>query len=35
VPGVSDLIIDAIIVGLMIYVVMPPYAQLVSRWLYS
>jgi len=23
------------IVGLMTYVVMPPYARLVSRWLYS
>jgi antibiotic biosynthesis monooxygenase (ABM) superfamily enzyme len=32
VPGVSD---AAIIVGLMTYVVMPPHARLVSRWLYS
>jgi antibiotic biosynthesis monooxygenase (ABM) superfamily enzyme len=34
-PGVGHLIVAAIIVGLMTYVVMPPYARLVSRWLYS
>lgn len=35
VPGVSHFIVAAIIVGLMTYVVMPPFARLVSHWLYS
>jgi antibiotic biosynthesis monooxygenase (ABM) superfamily enzyme len=31
---VSNLFVDAIIVGLLTYVVMPPATRLVSRWLY-
>ena len=34
-PGASHFIIAALIVGLMTYVVMPPYVRLVSRWLYG
>jgi uncharacterized protein len=34
-PGVSHFIVAAAIVGLMTYVVMPPYARRVSHWLYS
>jgi antibiotic biosynthesis monooxygenase (ABM) superfamily enzyme len=34
-PGVSHFIVAAIIVALMTYIVMPPYARRVSHWLYS
>jgi uncharacterized protein len=33
-PFVSNLFVDATIVGLLTYVVMPPVSRLVSRWLY-
>jgi uncharacterized protein len=33
-PVVSNFIIAAIIVGLMIYVVMPRYTRLMASWLY-
>jgi antibiotic biosynthesis monooxygenase (ABM) superfamily enzyme len=34
VPGISNLIVAAVIVGLMTYVVMPRYTRLVAAWLY-
>jgi antibiotic biosynthesis monooxygenase (ABM) superfamily enzyme len=33
-PGVSNLIIAAVVVGLMTYVIMPHYTRLVAGWLY-
>jgi uncharacterized protein len=33
-PGVSNLQISAAIVGLLIFVIMPPYTRLVAAWLY-
>jgi antibiotic biosynthesis monooxygenase (ABM) superfamily enzyme len=33
-PGVSNLLVSAIIVGLMTYVIMPRYTRLLAGWLY-
>lgn len=33
-PGISNLLISAMIVGLLTYVIMPPYARMVATWLY-
>jgi antibiotic biosynthesis monooxygenase (ABM) superfamily enzyme len=33
-PGISNLLISAMIVGLLIYVIMPPYTRMVATWLY-
>jgi antibiotic biosynthesis monooxygenase (ABM) superfamily enzyme len=35
VPGVRHLLVAALIVGFMVYVLMPRYTRLVSRWLFS
>jgi antibiotic biosynthesis monooxygenase (ABM) superfamily enzyme len=34
-PGISNLLISAVIVGLMTYVIMPRYTRLVAGWLYE
>jgi hypothetical protein len=34
-PGVRQFIVAAIVVGLMVYVVMPRYTRAVSRWLFG
>jgi uncharacterized protein len=34
-PLIRGLVISAVIVGLMIFVVMPHYTRLVERWLYE
>src|SRR4029453_3582577 len=33
-PGISNLLISAVIVGLLTYVIMPPYARMVATWVY-
>jgi antibiotic biosynthesis monooxygenase (ABM) superfamily enzyme len=33
-PGIRHLVIAAVIVGLVVYVIMPRYTRLVSRWLF-
>ena len=33
-PGISNLLISAMIVGLLTYVIIPPYARMVATWLY-
>jgi uncharacterized protein len=33
-PGISNLIISGVIVGLLTYVIMPPYARIIATWLY-
>jgi uncharacterized protein len=33
-PGISNLLISAMIVGLLMYVIMPPYARMIATWLY-
>jgi uncharacterized protein len=33
--GISHLLIAAIVVALMVYVIMPHYTRLMSRWLYE
>ena len=34
-PLISKLLIDIVIVGLMVYAIMPYYTRLISRWLYA
>jgi antibiotic biosynthesis monooxygenase (ABM) superfamily enzyme len=34
-PGVSNLLISFLTVGLMTYVIMPPYTRLLAKWLYG
>ena len=33
-PGISNLIIAGMIVGLLTYVIMPPYTRMITTWLY-
>jgi antibiotic biosynthesis monooxygenase (ABM) superfamily enzyme len=34
-PGISNLLISALIVGLMTYIIMPYYTRLMAEWLYQ
>jgi antibiotic biosynthesis monooxygenase (ABM) superfamily enzyme len=34
-PGVSNLLVSSVIVGLMTYVIMPRYTRLIAKWLYD
>jgi antibiotic biosynthesis monooxygenase (ABM) superfamily enzyme len=34
-PGISNLLISSVIVGLMTYVIMPHYTRLIAKWLYD
>jgi antibiotic biosynthesis monooxygenase (ABM) superfamily enzyme len=33
-PGISNLLISAMIVGLLTFLIMPPYTHMVATWLY-
>jgi antibiotic biosynthesis monooxygenase (ABM) superfamily enzyme len=34
-PGISNLLVSSVIVGLMTYVIMPHYTRLIAKWLYE
>jgi uncharacterized protein len=34
-PGISNLLVSALIVGIMMYLIMPYYTRLMAGWLYQ